>query len=84
MDEMKVTANGEPIPEGKLLDVLFELHPDPKCRHCYGRGVVIRYHPSVINKRMVQPCVCIHAIMDQNDAALRLSIESVTIKGEPK
>jgi len=80
MDETKVTANGEPILEGKL----FELHPDPKCKHCFGRGVVIRYHPSVINKRMVQPCVCIHAIMDQNDAALRLSIESVTIKGEPK
>ena len=68
------------IEEGKL----YELKPNPKCRYCFGRGVTVRYHPQVLNKRLIQPCSCIYAVVPEADITLRLTIDTITIKGEVK
>ena len=61
-----------------------DLEPKPNCKYCYGRGVVVRYHPQVPGQRMIQPCACMHIMLPEKILDYRLTIDKVTIKAEVK
>ena len=63
---------------------IFDLSPKKNCKFCLGRGVAIRYHPDIRNKRLLSICACVHLIIPEEDTALKMSIDVVQVRGEVK
>jgi len=68
----------------KVESKVFTLKPKDTCKMCLGRGVLIVRHPAADNVRVIEPCQCVKQTITLPESELRLTLESVAVKGEKK